>query len=41
MTVAGRAEGGFRYMAYWGGAPRYTDRIRTVAEAGYPGIDVD
>ncbi len=40
-NVEGHGEGQFRYMAYWGGAPRYTDRITKVAEAGYPGVDTD
>ena len=39
-NVAGHGEGVVRYLAYWGGAPRYNERIRRVADEGYPGIDL-
>ena len=39
-NVAGQDDGTIRYIAYWGGAPRYNARIREVAESGYRGIDL-
>ena len=38
-NVVGHQEGTVRYQAYFGGAPRYTQRIAAVAADGYPGID--
>ena len=39
-NVAGHGEGTVRYIAYWGGAPRYNERIGKLAEAQYPGVDL-
>ena len=39
-NIAGRGEGTVRYHAYFGGAPRYKDRITSIAEAGYAGISM-
>ena len=39
-NVEGHGEGTVRYMAYWGGAPRYNDRIAKVAEDGYSDVDM-
>lgn len=38
-NVEGHGEGSVRYVAYWGGAPRYRERIARLAEEGYPGVD--
>jgi len=40
-NVAGHGEGTVRYLAYWGGAPRYNERIREAAAEGYRGIAMD
>ena len=37
-NLPGRGEGTVRYHAYFGGAPRYTKKVREIADAGYPGI---
>ena len=39
-NLTGRGEGTVRYHAYFGGAPRYTQRITEIADAGYPGIEL-
>ena len=39
-NVEGHGEGAVRYVAYWGGAPRYGERIGHVADEGYPGIEM-
>ena len=39
-NVAGR-DGAPRYQAYFGGAPRYTAKLRDLAEQGYPGLQLD
>jgi cation diffusion facilitator CzcD-associated flavoprotein CzcO len=39
-NVAGHEEGKKRYIAYWGGAPRYVAQIRAVEESGYNDIDM-
>lgn len=39
-NVAGHQEGTVRYVAYFGGAPRYRDLIDEVAADGYRGIDL-
>ncbi len=39
-NVEGHQEGKIRYQAYFGGAPRYTDRIDEVAGNGYGAIDL-
>jgi cation diffusion facilitator CzcD-associated flavoprotein CzcO len=38
-NVAGHGEGQVRYLAYWGGAPRYTEFIQQAADEGYRGIE--
>ncbi len=38
-NVEGHGEGAVRYVAYWGGAPRYHQRIDRVSKQGYPGVD--
>ena len=38
-NVAGHEEGQIRYLAYWGGAPRYAERVTREADEGYPGVD--
>ncbi len=40
-NVEGHGEGTFRYMSYWGGAPRYNERIAKVADEGYAGVEMD
>jgi cation diffusion facilitator CzcD-associated flavoprotein CzcO len=40
-NVEGHGEGTVRYLAYWGGAPRYTERIKRAADEGYPEIELD
>jgi len=40
-NVAGHDDGTVRYIAYWGGAPRYNATVARVAEEGYPGVDFD
>ncbi|MEM7405498.1 MAG: NAD(P)/FAD-dependent oxidoreductase [Pseudomonadota bacterium] len=37
-NVAGHEEGTVRHQAYFGGAPRYTQKVREIAEHGYPGL---
>lgn len=37
-NVHGHGEGVVRYQAYFGGAPRYTERISQIAANGYPGL---
>ncbi len=39
-NVAGHQEGKIRYQAYFGGAPRYNQRVTELAANGYPGITV-
>jgi cation diffusion facilitator CzcD-associated flavoprotein CzcO len=39
-NVEGHGEGTVRYLAYWGGAPRYDERISRIADEGYPGVDM-
>ncbi len=39
-NVAGHQEGQVRYQAYFGGAPRYRDRVDEIAADGYRGIDL-
>ena len=38
-NVAGHEEGKIRYQAYFGGSPRYVERIEEVAASGYADID--
>ena len=40
-NVDGHGEGTARYMAYWGGAPRYHATIGQLAADGYPGVVFD
>ncbi|REJ83861.1 MAG: NAD(P)/FAD-dependent oxidoreductase [Acidobacteria bacterium] len=40
-NVAGHGEGSVRYVAYFGGAPKYAELIRLEAESGYPGVDLE
>ena len=37
-NVAGRSDGPPRYLAYFGGAPRYAAHVAQIAADGYPGI---
>ncbi|MFW2335698.1 flavin-containing monooxygenase [Ilumatobacter sp.] len=39
-NVAGHQEGQVRYQAYFGGAPRYRDKVDEIAADGYRGIDL-
>jgi len=39
-NIAGREVGNVRYQAYFGGAPRYTSKIASVANDGYTGIEL-
>ncbi len=39
-NVAGREAGKMRYVAYWGGGPKYAAQLRDIAESGYRGIDM-
>ena len=39
-NVAGHEEGMVRYVAYWGGAPRYAAKIAEVEDSGYQGISI-
>ncbi len=39
-NVEGHREGKVRYLAYWGGAPRYAEHVTREADDGYPGIDL-
>jgi cation diffusion facilitator CzcD-associated flavoprotein CzcO len=40
-NVEGHGEGTVRYLAYWGGAPKYTEIVRRLANQGYPGVQLD
>jgi cation diffusion facilitator CzcD-associated flavoprotein CzcO len=40
-NVAGHEEGKVRYFVYNGGAPKYVERINSVAEKGYEGVVLD
>lgn len=40
-NVNGHEEGVVRYVAYWGGAPRYAAKIAEVEEADYRGISIE
>ncbi len=40
-NVEGHGEGTVRYLAYWGGAPRYKERISRIAEEGYLGVEME
>ena len=40
-NVEGHDQGAVRYVAYFGGAPQYTERIRREVEEGYPGLELD
>ena len=39
-NVAGHGEGSLRYVAYFGGAHKYRVMVGKLAEAGYPGVDM-
>lgn len=39
-NVPGHEAGKTRYVAYWGGGPKYAALLRQVAENGYAGIDM-
>lgn len=39
-NVEGHDDGTIRYIAYWGGAPRYNQIIGEVADAKYPGVEL-
>ena len=39
-NVEGHDGGRVRYLAYWGGAPRYTERIHRAADEGYSGVEL-
>ncbi len=39
-NVAGRDAGKVRYVAYFGGGPKYVARLADEAGAGYPGLDL-
>jgi hypothetical protein len=39
-NVAGHEEGKVRYQAYFGGAPRYVERITQATTSGYSDIDL-
>ncbi len=38
-NVAGHDDGTVRYIAYWGGRPRYAEYITAEADDGYPGVE--
>lgn len=40
-NVPGHEHGKIRYLVYNGGAPKYVNKIREVADKGYEGIDFD
>ncbi len=40
-NVEGHDAGTFRYLAYWGGAPRYKERIDRLTDEGYPGVELE
>lgn len=39
-NVPGHDAGTVRYVAYFGGSPKYTELIRRAADEGYPGLDL-
>ena len=39
-NVAGHEESGKRYIAYWGGAPRYVAQIKAAEDGGYRDIEM-
>lgn len=39
-NVAGHEAGKPRYVAYWGGGPKYTAHLKAAAEAGFSGIEM-
>jgi cation diffusion facilitator CzcD-associated flavoprotein CzcO len=39
-NVTGHEEAGKRYIAYWGGAPRYVAQIRSAEEGGYSELEM-
>jgi len=39
-NVPGHEVGKARYIAYWGGAPRYAAQLQDAADNGYQGIDM-
>ena len=39
-NVQGHDEGRVRYVAYFGGSPKYVERVGRAAEAGYPEVDL-
>ena len=39
-NVEGHGEGTVRYVAYFGGGPKYADLIRRAADEGYRGIEL-
>jgi hypothetical protein len=39
-NVDGHEEGVIRYQAYFGGSPRYQQRLAEAVTAGYPGFDL-
>lgn len=39
-NITGREAGTVRYHTFFGGGPVYVERLRTEAEAGYPGVDL-
>lgn len=40
-NVEGHDDGTVRYVAYWGGAPRYTATVERIEAEGYPGVEFD
>ena len=40
-NVAGHGEGRVRHQAYFGPGPKYAEKIRRAAEAGYPPVSLD
>ena len=40
-NVAGHDQGQVRYVAYFGGAPKYSEIIRRTADEGYPELELD
>jgi cation diffusion facilitator CzcD-associated flavoprotein CzcO len=39
-NVAGHEAGKPRYVAYWGGGPKYTAHLKSAADAGFSGIEM-
>ena len=39
-NVAGHDDGTIRYQAYFGGSPRYTQKVAEIAASGYPGFEL-